>query len=89
MLDCAASKVRDPNPNNPADLARLFAGSGKVLQIRCGNTLEEVERIITHAARPDVRLVIKFGWPENVAAATAIYRQATQKLEEIYANGGS
>ena len=84
MVDCAGSRFCDPNPNDPAAVAELMAGTGRILQIRCGNTVEEVDRLIAACARPEVRLVVRFAWPGDVAGATALYRHATEKLMKVY-----
>jgi hypothetical protein len=59
-------------------------GSGAVVQMRCPGRKEDIDEVVEKAARPGVRLAIKFGWPGDARGATEIYEYAVERLEKAY-----
>ncbi|KPK62141.1 MAG: hypothetical protein AMK73_06690 [Planctomycetes bacterium SM23_32] len=86
LVDCCVHPLGDPNPNDPAAVAEAMAGSGKAVQMRCPGTKEAVDRVV-EVVRPGLRLVLKFFWPGDAAAATELYHYATERLKAAYAAG--
>ncbi len=87
LADCAVHPLMDPCPNEAGKVAAALEGSGAVVQMRCPGRPEDVDAVIEAAARPGVRLCIKYGWPGDATAATALYEHAAQRLEAVYGAG--
>jgi len=85
LADCAAHPNCDPCPNDPGAIADALQGSGVAVQMRCPGTREAIDEIIDAAARPGLRLVIKFGWTGSAQSASELYHYATERLERAHA----
>jgi hypothetical protein len=79
LADCCVHPLGDPNPNDPAAVADVMAGSGRPVQMRCPGMVEAVD-LVAEAARPGLRLALEFYWPGDAAAATELYYYATERL---------
>ena len=77
VADCAVHRLMDPCPNDAGAVASAMEGSGAVMQMRCPGRKEDIDEVVEKAARPGVRLGIKFGWPGDAHGATEIYEYAT------------
>ena len=87
MLDCACDASGDPCPNAPSVVAETLAGTGKIAQMRCGGSVEAIDRIVEEAARPGLRLILQFNWPGDPQTAAMLYEHALARLEARYARG--
>jgi len=88
LVDCAVHPRMDPCPNDAGAVAGAMEGSGVVVQMRCPGTVADVDEVIEKAARPGVRLAIKFGWTGDPASASELYAHACERLAKVYAAAG-
>ena len=84
LADCAVHPLMDPCPNEAGPVAAAMEGSGAVVQMRCPGRPQDVDAVIDAAARPGVRLCIKYGWPGDARKATALYEHAAERLVRAY-----
>lgn len=84
MIDCAAERQCDPNPNDPSELRQALDGQNIIAKVRVGSNMATALPAIRRFADKRMRLVVEMAWDE--AHAESNYHQVRKTLEDIYAS---
>lgn len=82
MIDCAASREADPNPNELEAIREALAGTGIVAKVRIGKGEEELRAVAERLADERLPLVVEIPYEEGRAERN--YKQAWELLARVY-----